>query len=107
VTSVVTYNLANNSSTFDSSNYLFSAENARITLNFGAIWPADLRPAGTCEITYVAGWGDAASNVPMPIRTAIKMHAAAMYESRGMCDCGTPPDSAQALLKQYRVRSHI
>ena len=102
ITSVVTYDLDNASSTFDSSNYRVDASGDRLILNYGAIWPSNIRPQSGCEITYVAGYGANASDVPRPIRTGILIHAASLYEQRGMCDDPLPV-AVQRQYANYRI----
>lgn len=100
VSSIVTYDTSNNSSTFSSSNYTVNAASGRVFLNDTAYWPSGLRPIASCEITYTAGYGATSSSVPMPIKTAILMHVKAMYDERLVCDM---PDSCKHLLNQYKV----
>lgn len=102
ITSVTTYNTAGTSSTFASSNYSLNADGTRLYLNQGCSWPSDLRPIAACEILYVAGYGASASSVPQAIKTAILMHIAHLYESRGVCD-GAVPAGCANLLRQYRI----
>jgi hypothetical protein len=99
VSSIVTYDVNNSASTFAPSNYLVDTASSRVSLNYGAIWPSNLRSLSTCEITYTAGYGDASSNVPQPIRTAILMHVQKMYTEREVCDM---PDNCTQLLDQYK-----
>jgi uncharacterized phiE125 gp8 family phage protein len=100
VTSIVTYDIYNSATTFDPSNYLVDLASGRITLNFGCTWPINLRQVNACEITYVAGYGDTSSSVPMPIKTAMLMHVQAMYDGRIVTDM---PASSKQLLNPYRV----
>lgn len=102
VTSIVSFDTDNTQSTYDPSNYTLDAAGARIYLNQGSLWPSNMRPADAMRVTYVAGYGSAATDVPQPIRTAIAMHVAQLYETRGMCGCDTPP-GCQQLLQQYRI----
>jgi len=100
ITSVVTYDLDNAPGTFAASNYSLNADGNRFVLASGATWPSNLRPVAACAITYVAGYGDAASAVPQSIRTGILMHAQTMYDGRIVCDM---PENCQRLLRPYRV----
>lgn len=103
ITSVTTYAIDNSASAFDSSNYHVDSAGARLVLNYGAIWPANLRHIGGCEITYVAGYGNS-SAVPQPIKTGMLIHVASVYEQRGNCAdaMALPPGTAQ-LYNQYRI----
>ena len=100
ITSVVTYSNDNAPSTFDPSGYQLI--NDMLVLNPTAYWPGNLRYAGACDVTYVAGYGDTSTSVPQPIKTAVLMTAAALYESRGSCDDSGLAPGAARLLNQYR-----
>lgn len=100
ITSVVTYDLSNTASTYATGNYRVDASGDRLVLNYGAIWPNTIRPQAGCEITYVAGY----TTVPQPIKTAIMIHVASLYEQRGMCeDPMALPPAVQSLLGRYRI----
>lgn len=87
VSSVVTYDKANNQTTFDSSNYVVDTAGDIIFLNEGATWPTELRDRAAVEVTYIVGYGAAAS-VPAAIKQGIREHVRKMYESGGQCDMG-------------------
>ena len=56
----------------------------RIVLPYGGTWPSfTAYPSKPIKITFACGYGDAGSDVPEKIRTAIKMVATKLYESRG------------------------
>jgi hypothetical protein len=55
----------------------------RIALQRGATWPTAMRAVNAIEIAYVAGYGDSATDVPAPIRRAVKQMAAYLYSHRG------------------------
>jgi uncharacterized phiE125 gp8 family phage protein len=69
--------------------------------------PAPGRPVGGIEIDIEAGYGDAAADVPEPLRHAIRVLVAHWYENRGLIAAGQSvavlPDSVEALIKPYRV----
>ena len=77
----------------------------RLTIQRGATWPVALRSNNAIEITYTAGYGTAATDVPAPLKRAVRQMAAYMYEHRGDgCD---PKDAfrhsgAKAILDRYR-----
>lgn len=98
ITSVVTYGTAGGSTTYSNANYYLNGD--KLTLNETAYWPSDLRDYKTIEITYVAGYGNAASAVPASIKSAIQMHVQRMYDERIICEM---PEGCMALLRQYRV----
>ncbi len=99
ITSVVTYNTSNSSSTYSSSNYFLDTASGRLVLNNTAVWPSDLRDKAAVVITYTAGYG-AASAVPQSIKHAIMMHIQTMYDSRIVCEM---PQACMNLLRQHRV----
>lgn len=101
VTSFVTYDTANASSTLDASNYFLDADGTRLVLNETAVLPSGLRSERGIEITYVTGYATAGA-VPQAIRTAILMTCGVMYDSRGACDNADIPAGAKRLLNSYR-----
>lgn len=104
ITSVTAYALDNTAGTVASSNYFLDTAGNRLVLNSGCVWPANLRPRAAVEITYVAGYGDTGAAVPQPIKTAILIHVASLYEQRGQsADAMDLPPGAKQLLTQYRV----
>lgn len=62
-----------------------------------------MAPASRVEVVYEAGYGTLPSDIPAPIRQAILMLAAEMYETR--TSAGSLPDNAviQALLAPYKI----
>lgn len=85
--------------TFSSTKYRLIEDHAGpvISLNDNESWPdTDIRPAAV-SVAAVCGYG-AAAVVPDPIKTAIKVMVAAMYETRAAV---TPPYPAH-LLENYR-----
>jgi uncharacterized phiE125 gp8 family phage protein len=71
--------------------------------------PAPGRAVGGIELDIEAGYGDAASDVPEPLRQAIRVLVAHWYENRGLIGLGGPvavlPYGAAALIQPYRVLS--
>lgn len=95
VTSVLTYDRYNTSSTFDSSKYIVDQQTGRITLNESETWPVNLRATNAVEVTYVAGYGS--GSIPAPILEAIREYVTQMYEG-----CAGATDLFQSLLAPYR-----
>jgi uncharacterized phiE125 gp8 family phage protein len=61
----------------------------RITLQRGAVWPIAMRANNAIEIIYISGYGSSASDVPAPLKRAVKQLAAYLYAHRGDgCDMG-------------------
>jgi uncharacterized phiE125 gp8 family phage protein len=69
--------------------------------------PAPERPTAGIEIDITCGYGDAAANVPEPLRQAIRLLAAHWYENRGLVtiahDVAVLPQTVIALIAPYRV----
>jgi len=77
----------------------------RLTLQRGATWPVALRANNAIEIVYTAGYGADSTEVPAPLKRAVRQMAAYMYEHRG--DGCEPKDAytasgAAAVLTRYR-----
>lgn len=111
VTSINTYDQDNAATVFDAS-YYFEDTNAspgQVILNNGVVWPIFTRSRNGIEIVYVAGYGDAATDVPAPLRMAIKQLAAHWYENREYVKTQSDQNQApsplhvQSILKRYRV----
>lgn len=94
--------------TLSSSDYVVDVYSTpgRIAPAHNVIWPATRSKPSSVVITYVAGYGAAASSVPDPIRTAIKMIAAEMYRNREVNLSGTifaEMPTVRDMLAYYRV----
>ena len=61
-------------------------------------------PSDHLVVDFVAGYGDAAANIPTPIIVAIMMLAAYLYENRGDVETEMP-EATKALLWPYRLYS--
>lgn len=79
-----------------------------IGLAYGAAWPsATLRSWAGIAVRYVAGYGPAASSVPMPICQAMRLLVGHWYANReGVAagNLGPLPFAIDALLYPYEVR---
>lgn len=87
VTSIVYTDREGTSTTFATSNYIvdIDSEPARIVLKSGVLWPLpslSLLEANAIVITFVAGYGDAASDVPERLKHAMKMIISHVFENR-------------------------
>jgi uncharacterized phiE125 gp8 family phage protein len=70
--------------------------------------PAPGRLAAGIEIDVVSGYGDAAADVPQPLRQAIRLLVAHWYENRGLAAVGAVtvlPSTVAALIAPYRMLS--
>lgn len=105
VTSVVTYNLANTPATMDAAKYQVNTAGEFIALNIGEIWPVDLRASGAVEVTYVAGYGATAANMPATLYQALLLTINNLYMNR---DCGgNLSQAAASMLEPYRVKDSL
>lgn len=79
---------------------------ARLALGYAQSWPALYGVVNAATVRFVAGYGDAAQDVPAPIRQAILLLTAELYEQRQesvpLAFSGTP-FGVTALLHPYRV----
>lgn len=110
ITSMTVYDAASNATSvnvaqvFDVDTY---QRPARIRLKLGQTWPIAMRPTNAIEIVYLAGYGPEASDVPAPMRRAIKMMAGFMFAHRGdgcsASDAYTESGAA-GILGKYKVK---
>lgn len=94
----------------DEDDYLADAASAPPRLvRTGVVWCQPGRAANGIEIDFTAGYGDAASDVPEPIRQAVLLLVAHWYERRDPIEVGAPqttvPRPVSQLLEPYRVHS--
>lgn len=88
VSSVTYTDTAGDSQTFAASNYVVhtpdgpNASRGRLALTRASVWPATYGDINDIQIQFVAGYGDAASDVPAILRQAMLMDATTLYESR-------------------------
>jgi uncharacterized phiE125 gp8 family phage protein len=90
----------------------FTADTAAAPAVIGFVpWslPAPGRSLAGIEVDIEAGYGDAADDVPPPLRHAIELLVAHWYENRGLIAVGQSvavlPASVAALIAPYRVLS--
>lgn len=79
----------------------------RVSLKRGATWPTAMRANNAIEMVYVAGYGDAAVDVPLPMIRAVKQLAGHLYAHRGDgCDVSEAikASGAGGIMGQYRVK---
>lgn len=107
VTQVVTYGTDNTSSVFDNTQYEVDLEGGRIYLDEGSAWPSNLRDENAVEVTYVAGYGTNASDVPEEVVTATTIIAGFLYDCPSGCSDGGIPQSAQTLLDCVKLHDYL
>ncbi|HAN97627.1 MAG TPA: hypothetical protein DCQ98_09465 [Planctomycetaceae bacterium] len=92
VTSLQYYDTDGTLQTWDDENYHVStdgSENGRLVLAPGASWPTAQLRAEAVRIRFVAGYGDAADDVPAPLRRAIKLLVGHWFTFREEAIAGT------------------
>jgi len=102
VTSVSYTDADGNAETWDSANYIVDDYDfvGRVVRKRTASWPSvRLAEVNGVKVLYVAGYGDAAEDVPQRIRQAIIALVAHWFD-HGRCD---PPPAVYALLDLDRV----
>lgn len=97
ITHIKTYDADNVSATLSAAAYGLDVD-GRVYLNSGYPWPTSLRDYNAVEIQYTAGYGW--TNVPLPIKAAVRDYAAAMYDCRRVCDM---PAKVIDDLSPYRI----
>lgn len=110
VSAVTLHDGAGGSTTLDAEDYAVDvlSQPARLVLN-GATPPVVARALNAFEIAFTAGYGDAASDVPAPIRHALTLLVAHWFERRepvvlGVGATEVPSTVAGLLLPYRRVR---
>ena len=91
----------------DAADYVVDIATARIAPGNGQ-WLQPTVPLGGIEIDFRAGYGDVATDVPEPIRQALRLLVAHWYEVRNPVHIGSMatriPDTVSELLMPYRAR---
>jgi uncharacterized phiE125 gp8 family phage protein len=108
ITSVTTYDTDDASTSVTVADYFITDTNAmpgRLCLRSGQPWPTDTRNMVRIEIVYVTGYGNADTDVPEGIRTALMQAVVWMYEHRGDCDAGSAfvKSGAALALRAYKI----
>ena len=80
---------------------------ARVHPAFDTQWPATRVVPEAVSVTFTAGYGDTGADVPAPIRSAILMHVAHLYEHRETVTAlgylKELPHGYHALVSDYRM----
>lgn len=103
LTSVTAYDRSGAATTLSSDAYIVdsAAVPGRIVLKDTAVLPVNLREANAIAVSFQAGYGANASDVPAAIRAAVLTLIAHLYEARG--ESAVPPPDAVAQLAPFRV----
>lgn len=108
VTHVKTFDDSDTETTMANSRYYVdkSSEYGRVILRTGETWDNMLRVGNAIEITYVAGYGTATSNVPAPIRQGAIIMASHFFENPDLAIKGEGvaeiPSLVNALWKPFK-----
>lgn len=104
VTSITYVDLDGNSQTLDTSIYqVVTGDNPVIVEAYGEQWPSTLDKPEAVTVTYVAGYGDDADDIPHPIREAILMTAGNWFMNPA-CMGDAMPAAAKWMIDAYTVR---
>ena len=106
VTSLKYYDSSNDLQTMSADDYYVDAKTQPGRIIPVDSWPSTYDRPNAVTVTYSAGYGVFASFVPMPIRQAILLLVAEMYQNRGESIAGsvsTLPITAERLLSPYRM----
>ncbi len=101
----------NTGQTFNSANYdvdtASDTQLAGIYEGYNETWPDTRDEINSVTVTYVAGYGSAATSIPDPIVHACKLLVGRWYCTRAsaLVEPGGMIPSAQALLEPYRVHN--
>jgi uncharacterized phiE125 gp8 family phage protein len=107
----ITYKDINNATQTASSSTLYEADTysipGRACLKYGQYWPIALEIQNSIVVTFVAGYGAAATAIPGPIKAAILLILGHLYAHRESVNIGNivteVPQGAAFLLEPYRV----
>jgi uncharacterized phiE125 gp8 family phage protein len=106
VTSIKYYDTDNVEATVAATVYFADIYGGRIGLGYSQTWPSEtLRPINGVVIEFVAGYGDAAADVPDPVKHAILLLIGHLYEHRELsieAALKLAPMAYHALLAPYR-----
>lgn len=82
ITSLTTYNEADQPTIVAASTYLLDRVQGRLMKKNQVTWPTNLRNRQSVVVRYVAGYGSAAVDVPMALRMATLQLISHWYENR-------------------------
>lgn len=80
VASITYYDTDNVLQTVDDEDYLVETTTGRVVPAEGCTWPATFDRPGAVRVNFVAGFGDAAADVPAGLRSAMLIQVREMYE---------------------------
>lgn len=95
--------------TWDSVNYVVDTDSVvgRLVPGYGLSWPSTRDMINAVQVTFTAGYGDNAADVPEPIRHAMRLLIGHLYENREAVNVGNivseMPFAIKALLDPHCV----
>jgi uncharacterized phiE125 gp8 family phage protein len=107
LTAARVYDVDNNAHDVDTQGFVLDLGGSGLAFAPWAL-PVPGRPAFGIELDVTVGYGDAAIDVPEPLRQAIRLLIAHWYENRGVSAIGTVsvlPTTVAALIAPYRMLS--
>jgi uncharacterized phiE125 gp8 family phage protein len=109
ITSITYYDTDETAATWTATNYIVDtySDPGRVSLGYGLTYPTTtLRPVNGIIVRFVAGYGDAESNIPDNVKQAIRLLVGHLYENREntwIKPLERIPMGVEALLWQERV----
>jgi uncharacterized phiE125 gp8 family phage protein len=105
VISIIAYDEADQAMTMAPGEIFVDAASipGRVIRRRGAAWPIVGRVANGLAITFLAGYGPRAADVPAPLRQGMLALIADRYEHRESWAGDVPPPAARALWQPYRL----
>jgi len=110
VTSIAYTDTSGDAQTFAAASYQVdtSSEPGRIQPAYGEVWPSVRSELNAVRVTFVAGYGAAASNVPEGIKMGIRQLVAHWYEAREPVVVGTTvgqiPIHVEAIFAEFSMK---
>lgn len=91
--------------TWASSNYTVDANShvGRLYLGYGKTWPGTRSERKAVKLTFIAGYGDDADDIPRPIIEGMLLHMQILYEQPINFERDAIESARDALLSPYRV----
>ncbi len=108
---IETFDEDGDATTFAAANYIVSTQRlvGRVTLRKSNSWPtsANTQAAEAMKITFVAGYGNSASDVPKALHHALMKVMLELYKHREDLSCckggGELPYTSQKILSKWRI----
>lgn len=108
ITSIQYYDTDNAQQTLSTSIYSLDAASGLVYLQYDQSWPDTVSRWDAVTVTYVVGYGSAASSVPAIAKQAMLLLIAHYFENRDMLmsDAMTSMKAYRALVRQYMRSSY-